>query len=174
MAIEFYDRTQQVIEHQEKALEVRGSITKEEAIKELEDILAFEFVECQEISKGIVDFEENLDILRDYMENALKKIDVGENIVIYTEEFNEEIVAIKDKLLELQKRYSEEWASTDDVENRLKEFIELSLLEYNELITLVELIAAKQTSIQKRNFEDYTDLQTSRMKGLEAMVYGEL
>jgi len=174
MEVEFYDRTQQVLEAQDKAMEMKINISREEAIKELEEILSFEHGQCQQISQGIVDFEENLEILKDYMENGLKKIEVGENIVIYPEEFNEELVNIKNKLGELETKYKEEWETSDSIEEKMKEFIELSLEEHQELMALIELMASKQSAIEKRNFEDYTDFQESRVKDLEALIFGEL
>lgn len=174
MEVEFYDRTQQVLTLQDEALKMKANISKEEAIKELEEILAIEFPVCQNISQGIVDFEENLEILKDYMENVLKKIEVGENIVIYADEFNEELIAIKDKLVEIQTKYNEEWENSNTVEKKMKEFIELSLLEHQELMALIELMASKQSSIEKRNFDDYTRLQEKRIRDLEALVYSDL
>ena len=174
MEVEFYDRTQQVLEAQDNAMELKINISREEAIKELEDILSFEHQQCQQISQGIVDFEENLEILKDYMENGLKKIEVGENIVIYPEEFNEELVNIKNKLGELESKYKEEWEKSENIEQKMKEFIELSLEEHQELMALIEVMATKQSAIEKRNFEDYSDFQEARVKELESLIFGEL
>jgi len=174
MEIEFYDRTQQVLLLQEKAMEMQVNIGKEEAIKELESILSFEYPLCGEISTSIVDFEENLEILRDYMENALKKIEVGENIVIDPEGFNEELVAIKNKLEEIKRNYAEEWEASDLIEKKMKEYIELTIEEHQELMSLIELMMARQSNIEKRNFENYTDFQEDRIKELETLIFSDI
>jgi len=174
MEVEFYDRTQQVLLLQEKAMEMKVNISKEEAIKELEEILSFEYPLCGEVSTSVVDFEENLEILKDYMENALKKIEVGENIVIEPEGFNEEIVVIKNKLEEIKKNYAEEWEASDVIESKMKEYIELTLEEHQELMSLMELMNARQSKIEKRNFENYTDFQEDRIKALENLIFSDI
>ncbi len=174
MEIEFYDRTQQILQLQERAMEMKLSINTEEAIKELESILSFEYHSSGEVSSKIHDLEEHLDILKEYMENALKRIEVGENIVIDPERFNEDLVMIKTKLEDIQNRYLTQWQASETIEAKMKEYIELILEEHNELISLIIIMTQRQDAIEKKNFEDYTNFQERQIQSLEFLIFSDV
>ena len=171
---DFFDRFLQLIEAQDKLTDIRLSLMREEAIKELETVLQIEHKTLKDIGRFMEDLHETLEIIENYLENTLKKVYIGENIVIQVEDFNKYLDMCTQLLSKMTINHEDAFQESKENEAKLKELNSLILEEINLIKSILLLLESKSVKRMDDNMEKYSDIQNKRIENLKIQLTQQL
>jgi len=172
--VEFFDRILQIIDSQDKITDLKLSFMREEAIKELEEILNIEGKVMLDIGKVLEDLQETLNVIEDFLENTLKKVYVGENIVINVDDFNNYLEISTQLIDKITNSYGDTLAENQESEQKLRELNSVILEEIEELKSILTLLDKKSSQKMDENLEKYSAIQNERLDSLKRQITEDL